>query len=210
MAETRLILIRHGEALAAVDGFVAGHDGCRGLSERGREQATALRDRLLASGEIQVDAVHTSVLPRAIETAQILEPALGNLKAVQDCDWCELHPGECDGLTWDQYRARYAFDMNGEPERPMSPGGESLMSFQGRVEARFEGLLREHEGQTVAIVCHGGVIQAVSLSVMSHGLHTERPFRMEPENTSMTEWVLRERVGRPVWLLARFNDAGHL
>jgi probable phosphoglycerate mutase len=211
MSETRLILIRHGEAQAAVEGFVAGHDGCCGLSDVGRSQAEALRDRLLASNEIAAHAVHTSVLPRAIETAEILAPALGGLKAQQDCDWCELHPGECDGLTWEEYRARYAFDMRSEPERPMSPGGESLKSFQVRVEARLEGLVREHAGQTVVIVCHGGVIQAVSLSMMSHGLHTKRPFRMEPENTSMTEWVLHAPDAlRPGWVLVRFNDAAHL
>ena len=211
MSETRLILIRHGEAQAAVEGFVAGHDGCRGLSPRGREQAAALRDRLLETNEIEAHAVHTSVLPRAIETAEILAPALGDMKAAQDCDFCELHPGECDGLTWEQYRARYAFDMRSDPDRPMSPGGESLKSFQARVEARLNTLVREHEGESVVVVCHGGVISAASLSFMSHELHRERPFRLEPENTSITEWLLHgQDEPRPGWVLVRFNDAAHL
>lgn len=195
----------------ALDGIVAGHDACRGLSERGRAQALGLRDRLLATGELEPDAVHTSVLPRAIETAEILAPALGNLKAAQDCDLCELHPGECDGLAWAEYRERYAFDMRAEPERPMSPGGESLTSFQARVEARLRRLIRDHEGQTAVVVCHGGVIGAASLALMSHAMHRPRSFRLQPENTSMTEWFLPDESGPDeVWVLVRYNDFAHL
>ena len=121
---TRLVFIRHGHAQAAIDDIVAGHRGCRGLTDRGREQATALRDRLFETRELHADVLLTSKLPRAIETAEILAPALGDLVPQRDCDLCELHPGECDGLRWEEYRRRYGFDMRIEPERPMSPGGE--------------------------------------------------------------------------------------
>ncbi|MBW2282284.1 MAG: histidine phosphatase family protein [Deltaproteobacteria bacterium] len=212
MPETRLVLIRHGESHATVDGVVGGHESCRGLTDRGRRQAEALRDRLKASPEFAPDVLLTSILPRAIETAEIVAPAFGDLEAARDCDLCELHPGECDGLVWADYRERYGFDMRAEPERPMSPGGESLASFQARVEARLERVLREHAGQTVVIVAHGGVVSAVSLSLMAHGMHLPRPFRMRTENTSITEWLHDADVqrGDPAWLLVRYNDAAHL
>lgn len=209
--ETRLVFIRHGEALAAVDRLVAGHRTCRGLSGRGQRQAEALRDRLIASRELEPDAVLTSVLPRAIETAEILAPALGGLSAQRDCDFCELHPGECDGLTWEQYQGRYGFDMRKEPDRPMSPGGESLGSFQARVERRLERMVRDHAGQTVVIVCHGGVVSAASLSLMSHVMHAS-PVRLQPENTSITEWLrpASDDPGGDRWMLIRFNDFAHI
>ena len=101
------MLIRHGESMAMVDSVVAGHEGCRGLSDRGRRQVEALRDRLAATGEVRADALVASVLPRAIETAEILAPALGGLPVEQDCDVCEQHPGEGDGLRWEEFEAKY-------------------------------------------------------------------------------------------------------
>src|SRR4051794_30023408 len=100
MPETRLLLVRHGAAKAADTGVIAGIEGCTGLSDLGRRQAEALRDRLSAA-PIQVDVVRTSLLPRAIETAEIIAPALGGHlgPAERDCDLCELHPGACDGMT---------------------------------------------------------------------------------------------------------------
>ena len=187
---------------------MAGHRACRGLTELGRRQAASLRDRLLDTGELQAGVLLTSLLPRAIETAEILAPALGNLAALRDCDLCELHPGECDGLRWEEYRERYAFDMRAEPERPMSPGGESLSSFQARVERRLQQLVREHSGETCVLVCHGGVVSAATLAFLDHGMHRKRPFRLEPSNTSITEWE-RPADDAP-WLLVRFNDTAHL
>lgn len=210
--ETRLVLIRHGEAHGAIEGVVAGHRTCRGLTERGRRQAQALRDRFLASREFEAQSLLTSVLPRAIETAEILAPALGGLPSERDCDLCELHPGECDGLTWEVYRERYGFDMRAEPERPMSPGGESLVSFQSRVQRRLERMMREHEGETVVVVSHGGVVSAATLSLMSHAMHIARPFRLQPENTSITEWLRPASEASPAepWLLVRYNDFAHI
>src|ERR1700737_4528107 len=100
---TRLVLIRHGESRATVDQVVGGHEGCRGLSELGVRQVQALAGRLAKSGELgTVDAVLTSVLPRAIETAELIAPAVGWAPedVQRDCALCELHPGECDGMTW--------------------------------------------------------------------------------------------------------------
>ncbi len=53
---TRLVFIRHGHAQAAIDDVVAGHRGCRGLTDRGREQAMALRNRLFETRELQAIA----------------------------------------------------------------------------------------------------------------------------------------------------------
>ncbi|HEX2064408.1 MAG TPA: histidine phosphatase family protein, partial [Acidimicrobiales bacterium] len=66
---TRLALIRHGEAKAALERVVGGQRGCTGLSERGRAQAEALRDRLARTGELTADVLLASTLPRAVETA---------------------------------------------------------------------------------------------------------------------------------------------
>src|SRR4051812_31272154 len=98
LASTRLVLIRHGESAAQVGGFLSGHDTCTGLSDEGRRQAGVLRDRLLATRELgDVDAVYTSILRRAGETTEIIGPALGEALPQQECEWCEIHPGEAEG-----------------------------------------------------------------------------------------------------------------
>jgi probable phosphoglycerate mutase len=98
--------------------------------------------------------------------------------------------------------------MRDQPERPISPGGESLASFQRRVDARVSKLLVEHAGQTVVVVCHGGVISAASHGFIGSSMHGGL-IRFEPENTSITEWVYRDEA-EVRWVLARFNDASHL
>jgi broad specificity phosphatase PhoE len=203
---TRLIFVRHGLALAAERGIVGGHSGCTGLATTGRQQAEALRERLTAS-RIELDALVTSLLPRAIETAEIVAGGLRvDVETIpRRCDLCERHPGEGDGLTWDVFVERYgAVDPLAEPDVAPSPGGESLSAFRERVARTVADLAADHRGQTVMLVCHGGVILQASLALL--GLPARR---LAPDivHTSLTEWV-RDADGR--WLLGRFNDAAHL
>ena len=203
---TRLVLIRHGEARAAIEQVIAGERGCTGLSELGRHQAEMLRDRLARTREVVADVLLASTLPRAVETAEIIAPALGDPAIVQDCDLCELHPGECDTLTWEEYRERYGVDMGADPYQPISPGGESLVEFNVRVGRSLTRLVQEHEGRSVVVACHGGVIIGSVLCFL--GLPTQRPSvtDLTVTNTSITEW--ERRPDR--WTLVRFNDAAHL
>ncbi len=212
---TRLVLIRHGESRSTVDQIVGGHEGCTGLSERGRVQAEALCARLQYTGELSDTTVLlTSIMPRAIETAEIIAPALGGLVAKQDCDLCEIHPGEADGLTWEEFRSRYVPpDTPRNPYRAWSPGGESWAVFAARVGAALGDVATRHAGETVVVVCHGGVIES-SFGTFGN-LPLRRPFDMSIENTSITEWVLGDPSGYGLssdarWKLVRFNDSAHL
>lgn len=207
MTETRLVLVRHGESNATVAQVVGGHRGCTGLSPLGRRQAEALRDRLAATGEVEADVVLASILPRAVETAAILAPALGGLEFARDCDLCELHPGESDGMPWAEYQARYGVDMLADPLAPIAPGGESLASFHERVTRTLRRVADEHAGKTVVVVCHGGIVASSFLTFFD--LPAERPIEGEvrTENTAITEWV---RYDDGPWRLLRHNDAAHL
>jgi len=49
---TRVVMIRHGEAVCNVSGVCGGRLRCEGLTPRGRRQVEGLRDRLLATGEL--------------------------------------------------------------------------------------------------------------------------------------------------------------
>jgi probable phosphoglycerate mutase len=202
----RLTLIRHAEPQAALDAVVAGHRGCSGLSELGRAQAVALRERLGRTREITADVVFTSVLLRAVETANLVASVLG--QAVEDCRLCELHPGECDGQPWADHGHRYpTVDC---PDRSLSPGGETLREFDARVRDVLSELFRDHQHDWVAVVGHSGVIESATLLLMgAPGLAERRSFALNSlRYTSITEWV-RPPSGI-VWTLQRYNDACHL
>jgi 2,3-bisphosphoglycerate-dependent phosphoglycerate mutase len=206
--ETRLVLVRHGESIAQVEGFLSGHDTCRGLSARGRAQAEALRARLATTGELgKVDAVYTSILPRTIETAEIIGPALGGITPVDECDWCEIHAGEAEGLTWDEFKARFLLEHElPDPFSRRIPGAESWAEFAVRAGTRLRRVAEEHPGEHVVVVCHGGIIGASFVALGDLPFGSVRALTNETKNTSLTEWQRRDGE----WTLVRYNDAAHL
>ena len=204
---TRVVLIRHGEAYCNANGTVGGPRGCGGLTELGRAQAVALRDRLVRSREFDdTAALFTSVLPRAIETAAIIGPGLpGHLVAVADCELCELHPGEADGMTWAEMVARFGGpDWDNDPGAPLAPGGESWLGFYERCERALLDIVARYPGQRVILVVHGGVIEQ-AMKMLEHHDPALR-LRLRTENCSMTEIEFDGQRRR----LLRYNDRAPL
>ena len=204
----RLALIRHGDAYAGFHGVIGGPRGCRGLTPLGRRQAMALRDHLATTGRLRPEVLLASVLPRAVETAEIISEGLGLGAVRQECDLCEVHPGVADGLMWTDYAARYgSFEMEAEPERVFAPGGDSWLTFHERVRRLFLRLAEEFPNATVVAVCHAGVIMA-SLRVLFDIPHPGTGARFRPVNTGITEWEHDPTQDR--WTLHSFNEQGHL
>jgi len=203
----RLILVRHGEAYAGFNGLIAGINACTGLTEHGRRQAEALRDFLASSDRVQADALLVSLVPRAIETAEIIAPALGVEMAAPQCDLCEVHPGDADGMEWAEYNVRYgSFDMQAEPDRVFAPAGESWNSFHERVRTMLDEVARQHTDQHVVAVCHAGVIMA-SMRILL-GIPDRTLTQLRPTNTGLTEWEHDPALDR--WTLHAFNETSHL
>jgi probable phosphoglycerate mutase len=211
---TRIVLVRHGQSQAQERRIIGGHDGCSGLSELGRRQVSALAARLADTGELAgATALYASVMARAVETAEILSPALGDLEVRSECAFCEGHPGpDADGLSWDEFAERWPEPAEWTPDARREPGAESFAEMSARVTGRLDALLAEHDGETVVVACHGGVV----LHSMFRWLELE-PFGrrsrawFNPVNSSVTEW----RHGRSHYWgaeieLVRFNDHGHL
>lgn len=212
---TRLVLVRHGEARCNVTGVCGGRRGCTGLTERGVAQVVALRDRLLATGELAgAGALVASELPRAVETAELLAPALGPTgghvmpEVVRDCDVCELHPGEADGLAWGEFSARFGDpDWDTEPDRPIAPGGESWTGFVRRVDAALRRLAAEHPGELVVVASHAGVVEASVLALLPvAGGRDGARLQLRTGHASLTTW----EVDGDRWRLLAYNDTAHL
>lgn len=162
----------------------------------------------MASGLLRdASALYSSILPRAVETAEIIGPAVGTgrLDVEQRCELCELHVAEGDGLIWTEFVRLYGEPpWDSDPSAPLSPGSESWSSFTERAGAALDALADRHPAALVVVACHGGVIEA-SFSAWSD-LPPSAP-RLRPGNTGLTIWSRED--GRP-WRLDRYNDTAHL
>lgn len=207
---TNLFLVRHGEAFGNVEPIIAGMKGDRGLTARGIAQAERLRDRLARRLEFNADVLISSTLPRALQTATILQPALG-LPIITDDDMQEISIGEADGLTNEQAHARFgAPDVDAFPLKPLFPGGESWAEFMLRISRGLNRITMEHAGKTIVIVCHGGVIDGAFLHYFHMPTHIVPPTDFHTRNTSLTWWQQVERRGQRFWRLNAYNDVAHL
>jgi phosphohistidine phosphatase len=74
----RIYLVRHGDAVPEED---AGSDRDRWLSPRGREAARIL-GRLLREQQISPDAILSSPLPRAVQTAELIAAGIDYLGTI--------------------------------------------------------------------------------------------------------------------------------
>lgn len=146
-----LLIIRHGETALNVARVLQPAD--TPLSARGIEQAEALAHRL---STMNVSAIVSSDLPRALRTAQAIAAATGA-------------PIETSALL----QERNFGDWRGQPYDGMAinpltmleapPGGESVAVFAQRVADAFAFVVqrRARAGGVLAVVTHGLVIRAL-------------------------------------------------
>jgi probable phosphoglycerate mutase len=206
---TQLYLIRHGEALGAIQNII----GDTSLSPLGITQAERLRDRLAATGEISADVLIASTFKRASQTAEILAPALG-LSVRYDDEVQELRDGAAEGMNEKDYSAAYGrVNFMKTPFRPVAPGGESWGQFVLRVCSSLDRLLNEHEGKTIVLVCHGGVIGVSFLYFLGFETMHYPQSGFDTHNTAITHWKRfpypHSRNGYR-WRLLHYNDDMHL
>lgn len=191
-----LILIRHG--LPHRDDGGSGADP--GLDPLGHRQAEAVAAWL--ADEPALAAIYTSPLRRARETAAPLATRLGYEPVVVD----EL-------AEWDRDADRY---VHAEDLRALDEGawqalaagrldafGVDLVAFGERVTRGFDGIVAAHPATTVAVVCHGGVINTFLAGLL--GL--DRVIFFDPAYAGISR-VLASRRGHR--MVASVNETGHL
>lgn len=208
---TRLILVRHGDSHHKADGIVGGPRGCCGLTDAGRRQAEALGRRLAADLPTPPAAIYCSVLPRAIETAELVAAAIGLETVVQDCGLCTWHtPDYADGMPVTEFQRAHA-TAGGGPYRPFEEGNESWAELVARAGRSLETIAADHAGRTVVIVTHNEVVK-ISLIALG-GVPLTPSFETAISPASITEWIADGDPGawpRPRWTLMRLNDGAHL
>jgi broad specificity phosphatase PhoE len=118
----------------------------------------------------------------------------------------EHDPGQaCDGLTYDEFTAAHGNRDWDDPFGETFPGGETVAAFHFRVGQAIHTVLKEHEGSTIVVACHGGVVDAVFRMLLR--MPGTGSFQLHTLNTAVTEF---DRVLPRLWRLRRYNDAAHL
>lgn len=187
---TRLILVRHGQAVCNVARRVQGVATCEGLSDLGRVQVHAVANRLRAE-QFAPDVIVSSTVRRARETAEAIVSALGRSVDFFDPDFEEVRAGDAEGMTWDQYFAFYGAIEGWDPSVPFAPNGEAWTHFAARVSRSLDRVAATHIGRRVLVVAHGGVVDASLFHFFGLDPNVRAPIDFETANTSITEWELR-------------------
>jgi broad specificity phosphatase PhoE len=198
----RLIFIRHASSRWNDERRIQGQLDPP-LSEKGREQAARLAERLRGCSFARF---YSSDLQRAVETARAVSAVI-EAEPELTADLREVGLGEWEGLTRDDIVKRYPEEWRRwveEPSWDIVPGGEGADVFEARVGNFLTRLTAEQKSGDVLLVTHGGVIQVAILRLLRRRSHGLFPFVIQ--NTSLT--VLEGEPNRMV--VARVNDTWHL
>jgi alpha-ribazole phosphatase len=200
---SRLVLIRHGEPDESVRGRSYGSLDVP-LSAAGRQQAEALVHVLES---VEIDAVFTSPLRRARETAAPLARAR-QLEPVAHEGLRELSFGELEGRTYADIEHElpevYESWMT-DPTRTRFPGGEAFADLRERALAAAAEIRALHD--TAAVVAHGGVTRAILAEALA--MPDDEIFRLDQPYgaISVVDWISGAAVVRGVNLGFRTRAA---
>jgi len=184
---TRLLLVRHAQPKDDAQGRCYGTLDI-GLSARGQRHAQLLARTL---DRVPLAAIYTSPRQRAVATASPLASMHGLTPIVDDA-LRELDFGDFEGQTYDEIASRHPDLYRQWMETPTLvkfPGGENYPRLRVRALAAVEAIRGRHDGETVAIVSHGGVLRAMLAGCLS--IPDEAIFRIDQSYgaISIVDWI---------------------
>jgi 2,3-bisphosphoglycerate-dependent phosphoglycerate mutase len=206
MAVTRLYLIRHGQSAGNAEGRFGGH-GPTPLSDLGLRQAQITAAQLANEG---VNAIFSSDLHRAVQTAEELSKLI-DIPVVTSKAFRERHVGVLEGLTFDESKEHHPQDYYALVNRSVHhviTNGESYRHLLRRATNELWNILRDRQGERIAVYSHTGAICFMTLHLMG----------AIRRDTKQTPWIVTSNCGinrfeirgrRNIRVLA-INDTRHL
>ncbi len=199
---TKILIIRHGETAWNREEIFRGTYDIA-LNENGKQQAKLVAQALQAT---KIDAIYTSPLSRAQESAEIVSKPHGISPIIQDSfididygEWTGKKAAEVAKLWPDDYAAWTTTPHNVRP-----PGGTTLNEVLNSSFTAMEELAKKHDGETIAIFAHRVVNKILLIGALALGL--ERfPFIIQG-NCCINEI---ERIPSG-YLIQSINDVSHI
>jgi broad specificity phosphatase PhoE len=147
-----IVLVRHGETDWNLERRYQGHLDPP-LNPAGRAQSEELADLLVAE---RIDAIYSSDLRRAVQTAEIVGARLG-LAVVTDAGLREVDLGSWAGLTREEIAKQFGESAKHD--------GETRGEHRERVVEAVRRIAARHAAGCILVVTHGGSIRALERAV---------------------------------------------
>lgn len=160
---TTILLIRHGATEWNHKRLAQGHADIP-LNDRGRKEAGATAASL---SDRKIDAVYSSDLGRAVETARPLAEARG-LEVRADPDLREIDQGVWEGMHADEIERRWPELWGRSRHYNARPGGESPTQVRARALRAVRRIVAAHPNGTVAVISHGGTMRWIVAEALGY------------------------------------------
>ena len=194
--------VRHGETDYNRDRIVQGRRINSTLNATGRAQAAAVAERLAALG---LDAIYTSTLDRAVETATAIADRHPDVRVERLADLEEMSWGIYEGEPpsahiQEAFEKMYSRWSAGDYAYRVDKG-ESILDVQERALRAMDYILSRHaeraqeqtQEQTVVVVAHGRLLRVLLASLLTRfGL--ERMHELRHTNTCVNRLLYRDGV----------------
>jgi broad specificity phosphatase PhoE len=155
---------------------------------------------------ILVEALYSSPLGRALETARLIGEALGR-EPVVDPRLAELNYGAWEGSTFEEIKRAtpaiyWAWDA--DPANLAPPGGETGVHLIERVTPFLSDVAQRHRSGNVVVVCHKTVCRLLACHMMGAPLSEYRR-RIMMDNAAVN--IFESQDGK--WRVVALNDTSH-
>jgi broad specificity phosphatase PhoE len=158
------------------------------LSEVGKDQAARLG---LALRGLNIDAIYSSPLKRALDTAQAIASYHG-LKVQVEPDLREMEVGELEGISiaelgtsFSQFLLRWRQGLG----TVKLPGGESVEELADRVWAIIQVIIDSHDHGNVVVVSHFFTAVATICKALGWPLITIERIRVQTGSISIIDFA---------------------
>lgn len=198
----KVILIRHGETDWNREQIFRGRIDVA-LNEVGLAQAKAVGASLK---DIQIDAIYSSPLGRAFETARIVGEDR-NCEVKVEEGFIDIDFGRWQGLSHqkikEEYKGLYETWLS-KPQMVTFPEGESLKEVRTRSMKSLEKVIKNHPGETLAIVSHRVLNKVLLCSIL--GLELSHFWYIRQDTCAINRFEYKDKK----YYLTLLNDTCHL
>jgi probable phosphoglycerate mutase len=200
----RILLARHGETVFNVEGRWQGQSDSP-LTDRGLAQARVLAEALRGQ---PIAALYSSDLGRAMATAHEVGQVHG-LQTIAEPRLREISCGEFTGMNRADIETHFGDLLHRWAYHPATmrlPGGETLVEAQARALDFFAERMPSYPNQTVVIIAHGAIGQAILVNAMGRDI-TALWLKERVDNCQISrlEWTAEHGLK-----LVELSDTRHL
>ncbi len=198
----KLFLTRHGESKWNKLKKVQGQQDIK-LTSKGIKQAEKLAKRL---NNQNIDAIFTSDLSRAYETAKIIR-AENITDIIKMKELREIQFGPWEGLSMEElvtnYEAEYKLWLK-TPHKLNLENVETVHELKKRAKRALDIILENRDLENILIVAHGAILKAIFLVLLDLEDSSFSKFTLDNVSLSVVEFRQYNNV------LKLFNDTNHL